>query len=95
MNVAPRITHIWYNLCVHMKKNSARFELHSAAKMRIEDLFVDSQTETGNTILAHIRSEINDVIKGQKIDQKRNVQGLHFSNTSNLRNRLIQSSRII
>lgn len=64
MNVAPRITHIWYNLCVHMKKNSARFELHSAAKMRIEDLFVDSQTETGNTILAHIRSEINDVING-------------------------------
>ena len=33
-----------------MRKPSARFELHSAGKMRIEDLFVDSQAETGVSI---------------------------------------------
>ena len=47
-----------------MKKPSARFELHSAGKMRIEDLFVDSQSETGASIPQNIRSDINDVING-------------------------------
>ena len=47
-----------------MKKHSARFELHSAGKMRIEDLFVDSQAETGVNIPTNVRTDINDVING-------------------------------
>ncbi len=47
-----------------MKKHSARFELHSAGKMRIEDLFVDSQSETGVSIPTNVRTDINDVING-------------------------------
>jgi hypothetical protein len=46
-----------------MKKHSARFELHSAGKMRIEDLFVDSQSETGESIPPNVRADINDVMK--------------------------------
>ena len=47
-----------------MRKPSVRFELHSAGKMRIEDLFVDSQTETGISIPTNVRADINDVING-------------------------------
>ena len=47
-----------------MRKTSARFELHSAGKMRIEDLFVDSQNETGEGIPSNIIIDIGDVING-------------------------------
>ena len=47
-----------------MKKPSARFELHSAGKMRIEDLLLDSQSETGTGSPANILVDINDVING-------------------------------
>ena len=44
---------------LRMRKASARFELHSAGKMRIEDLFVDSQAETGVSIPTNVRTDIN------------------------------------
>ena len=47
-----------------MRKTSARFELHSAAKMRIEDLFVDAQCENGEGIPTNVRTDIDDVING-------------------------------
>ena len=47
-----------------MRKTSARFELYSAGKMRIEDLFVDSQNETGVGIPLNIAADIGDVING-------------------------------
>ena len=47
-----------------MRKTSVRFELHSAAKMRIEDFFVDAQSEVGEDIPTNVRADIDDVING-------------------------------
>ena len=41
--------------------------------MRIEDLFVDSQSETGEGIPLNVRADINDVINGT---HKRQLQNL-------------------
>ena len=47
-----------------MRKASARFELHSAGKMRIEDLFVDSQAETGVSIPTNVRQR---QVEGERV----------------------------